>query len=114
MSNKLGISFKIDVTKIEKDRIFNGKKGKWLTITAFVDPDNEGQYGDHGMVTHEKRKGEQQAPILGNAKVFWRDESAESHLQRAPQQQLSTQPVPMPEGLPAPAPMDNFDDDLPF
>jgi len=71
--SKIGVEIRIDVTKIEKQRIYNGQKGKYLTMTAFIDPDNEDQYGNHGMVTHSKNEGEDRAPILGNAKVFWRD-----------------------------------------
>ena len=68
---KIGIEVTIDVTKIEKERIYQGKKGKYLTMTAFVDPINQDQYGNNGMVTHKKNQDEQQAPILGNTKVFW-------------------------------------------
>lgn len=80
---KIGVEIKIDVTKIEKHRIYNGQKGKYLTMTAFIDPDNEDQYGNHGMVTHAKNEGEERAPILGNTKVFWRDGGQS----QAPQQQ---------------------------
>ena len=68
---KLGIEIKIDVTKIEKDRLFVGKKGKYLTMIAFVDTETKDQYGNSGMVTHDKKEGEEKAPILGNTKVFW-------------------------------------------
>jgi len=68
---KLGLELRIDVTKIEKARIYQGKKGKYLTMTAFVDVDNKDQYDNNGMITHKKEEGEDKAPILGNAKVFW-------------------------------------------
>ena len=72
---KVGISAKIDVTKILKQHLFEGAKGKYLDLTMFVDLDEQGQYGDNGMVTQnwkDQQKGE--GPILGNAKVFWRDD----------------------------------------
>ena len=93
---KYGIEFKIDVTKIEKARLFEGKKGKYLTMTAFVDIDNQDQYGNNGMVTHAKEKGEERAPILGNAKVFWSDSGN------------VTQKVTQVSNAP------DFDDDVPF
>lgn len=68
---KIGIEVRIDVSKIDKARLYKGEKGTYLTMTAFVDPINQDQYGNNGMVTHKKNQDEQQAPILGNTKVFW-------------------------------------------
>lgn len=85
---KIGVELKIDVTKIDKSKIFPGKKGKYLTMTAFIDTENQGQYGDNGMITHKKDEGEQQAAILGNATVFWKDEAQQ---QQAPNQPASNQ-----------------------
>ena len=113
MSNKIGVELKIDVTKIDKSRIYNGQKGKYLAMTVFIDPDNPGQYGDHGMITHAKIEGEQKTPehlpILGNAKVFWRDTNqvAQQAVQQSPYHQGAQ------AAQPAPA-MDSFDDDIPF
>lgn len=75
---KLGISLKIDVTKIEKERLFQGKNGaKYLDLTTFVDLNNPGQYGDHGFISQNVSKQERdngvKGPILGNAKVFYND-----------------------------------------
>ena len=72
--SKVGVELRIDVTKIDKARIFTGKKGKYLTMTAFIDLDTQDQYGNNGMITHAKLEGEDKAPILGNSKVFWRDD----------------------------------------
>jgi hypothetical protein len=70
---KIGVEISIDVTKIDKARLFKGKKGTYLTMTTFVDVDNKDQYDNNGMVTHKKNEGESTAPILGNVKVFWSD-----------------------------------------
>ena len=74
---KLGISIKIDVTKIDKSRIFEGQKGKYIDLTTFIDTDNPGQYGDHGFISQSVNKQEKEAgiktPILGNSKVFYSD-----------------------------------------
>jgi len=70
---KVGIELKIDVTKIDKQRLYRGEKGTYLTMTAFVDLDEKDQYGNSGMITHKKNEGEDRAPILGNSKVFWSD-----------------------------------------
>ena len=75
----IGLSVKIDVTKIDKARLFKGEKGTYLDLTTFIDTDNPGQYGDHGFisqsVTKEEREQKVQAPILGNVKVFYQGES---------------------------------------
>ncbi len=63
---------KIDVTKIDKNRIFVGKKGKYIDIVLIETPNNE--YGDSHMVvqqvTKEERKAGVKGPILGNAKTL--------------------------------------------
>ncbi len=77
MSRKIGVSLKIDVTKIDKTKLFKGQKGTYLDITAFIDLDEEGQYGDNGMVVQsvskEERDAGQKGAILGNVKVFYKD-----------------------------------------
>lgn len=72
---KLGIELKIDVTKINKERIYHGKKGKYLSLVSFVDTEKKSRYGDNGIITQGKNRGETvEMPILGNAKIFWRED----------------------------------------
>ena len=72
---KLGINLKIDVTKIDKDRLFKGKQGIYLDLTTFIDTEKVSKYGDNGAISQSKNKDEDiQLPILGNAKIFWKDE----------------------------------------
>lgn len=72
---KIGINLKVDVTKLGKERFFKGKKGTYVDLVTFIDTENESQYGDNGMITQGKDKGEDiKMPILGNAKIFWRDD----------------------------------------
>ena len=74
--SKVGINFKIDVTKIDKDKLFVGKNGaKYLDMTVFVNLDEEDQYGNNGMITQAKKKDDtEKGAILGNCKIFWRDQ----------------------------------------
>ncbi len=85
---KYGIAIKIDVKKIDKERLFKGKEAIYLDATMFVDTDQESQFGDHGMITQDVSKDERaqgvKGNILGNCKVFW---SAESQNQNAPSNQ---------------------------
>lgn len=112
--SKVGISVKIDVTKIEKARLFEGQKGKYLDATMFVDLDELDQYGNSGMITQDVTKEERDAgtkgPILGNAKVFWRDDGTgqQSGQQSKPQAKGQQSGGQMPE------PITDFDEDIPF
>ena len=74
---KLGISIKLDVTKIDKSRLFKGEKGTYLDLTTFIDTDELDQYGNNGFIAQSVSKEERgdgvKTPILGNAKVFFTD-----------------------------------------
>jgi hypothetical protein len=102
---KIGVSLKINVSKIEKTRLFKGEKGQYLDATVFIDLDELDQYGNSGMITQDVSKEEKQAgtkgAILGNSKVFWRDEG------QAPQ-------AVKPQGNSRPDPVEDFDDSIPF
>ena len=73
---KLGISVRIDVTKIDKSRLYQGAKGTYLDLTTFVS-DELDQYENNGFIsqslTKEEREAKYQTPILGNVKVFYTD-----------------------------------------
>ncbi len=68
------ISSSIDLTKIDKSKIYEGKKGKYYPITIVLN-DEVGQYGDSGYIqteqTKEERDAKQPKTFLGNAKVVW-------------------------------------------
>jgi len=76
---KIGISVKIDVTKILKERLFEGEKGTYLDLTTFIDTDVVDQYENHGFISQsvskEEREQKVQTPILGNCRVFYKGES---------------------------------------
>jgi len=135
---KIGVSLKIDVSKIDKTLLFKGQKGTYLDAKVFIDIDQKDQYENNGMITQELGKNAQQGDqgaILGNCKVFWND--SQQQQQAAPaQQQKPQQQAPQQQGyqgqgrdnqgFAAPqnqqqAPKVNpqepdmdFDDDLPF
>jgi len=68
------IKASIDVNKIPKDKIFIGKKGKYLPITITIN-DELDQFGNQGPVVVEQTKEERDAKApktyLGNVKVVW-------------------------------------------
>ena len=110
---KIGLNLSIDVTKIDKARLFKGKKGTYLDITTFIDVDNVDQFGNNGFISQSTTKEERQAgvktDILGNAKVFFNDASPEPTMrQAAPQQQ---QAAPQQQTAPS---YEYDDSDVPF
>ena len=80
---KLGLSIKIDVSKIDKDRLFKGKKGTYLDLTTFIDTEKTSDYGDNGTIaqalSQEERANGETLPILGNVKVFYRDDAKKGY-----------------------------------
>jgi len=74
---RIGVSLKIDVTKLDKSRFYIGKKGKYIDLVSFIDTENTSEYGDNGVisqsVSQEERQNGVKLPILGNAKIFFTD-----------------------------------------
>lgn len=78
------IRLKIDVTKIDKQRLFKGQKGVYLD--AALIPSRDSQYGDTHMivqdVTKEEREQGIKGNILGNGREIVRDQQpAQRHKQ---------------------------------
>ena len=70
------IAGSINLDKIDKAKIFEGKKGKYYPVTVVLN--NElGQFGDSGYIqteqTKEERDAKQPKTFLGNVKVVWTD-----------------------------------------
>lgn len=79
---KKTIALKIDVTKIDKSRLYRGKKGTYLDAVLFFD-EQEDQYGNNGMITQSVSKEERdkgvKGEILGNAKLLYAEEKPASN-----------------------------------
>ena len=109
---KIGVSLKIDVTKIDKARLFKGQKGTYLDATVFIDIDQKDQYDNNGMITQDVTKAEKdqgvKGNILGNCQVFWSDTQQAAHKQGMAQVQNTMQ-----QQVPQQAP-DAFADGIPF
>jgi len=98
------IKASINLNAIPKEKIFVGKKGKYLPITITLN-DELDQFGNQGPVVVEQTKEERDAKAaktyLGNVKVVW---SNGTNVDPAPRDNNSA---------PAPAPA-AAEDDLPF
>ena len=85
---KLG-SIRIDVNKIDKERLFKGNKGTYLNLTIAIndEPDN---YGNTIQVWEEQTKDERLAKanrnFLGSGKIVWEGESKAQDTAQAPVQ----------------------------
>jgi len=68
------IKASINLSAIPKDKIIEGKKGKYLPITITVNDDPD-QFGNQGPVivdqTKEEREAKTAKTYLGNCKVVW-------------------------------------------
>jgi hypothetical protein len=67
------ISIKLDVTKIDKAKLYKGDKGTYLDATILM-KDEPDQYGNIGMIVQNVSKEEREAgvkgAILGNVKYI--------------------------------------------
>lgn len=101
------INFSIDLNKIPKDKIINGKKGKYLPITLTLN-DELDNFGNNGPIIVAQSKEERDAKAakvyLGNAKVSWTNGQ---NVDAAPRDNQPQQPQPK-------AQFQTQEDDLPF
>jgi hypothetical protein len=68
------INGSIDLTKIPKDKIIIGKKGKYLPISITIN-DEQDQFDQDGPIvvqqSKEERESKQAKTFLGNVNVVW-------------------------------------------
>jgi hypothetical protein len=74
---------KINVSRIDKSAIYEGKNGKYVDLVLFDNRDGTDQYGNDGFVTQdigkERREAGEKGPILGN----WKDIRPKGQTQEA-------------------------------
>ena len=96
---KVGLNVRINVSRIDKSKLYKGEKGVYLNMTTFVDLDQEDEYGNNGFIAMEQSKEQrdagEQSVILGNVKKFWSDGATAS----VPQSDMS---------------LEELDEDIPF
>jgi hypothetical protein len=99
------IKTSIDLNKIPKDKIYVGKKGKYLPITITLNNEPD-QFGNQDPVVVEQTKEERDAKAektyLGNVKIVWTDGN---NVDTAPRDNNQSAPAPAPAAA---------DTDLPF
>jgi hypothetical protein len=60
------ISISVNVDKIDKKKLFKGKKGRYMDLILFETPDSD--YGDY--LVKQRGERDEKLPILGNGKYF--------------------------------------------
>ena len=100
------IKTSINLSNIPKDKIIEGKKGKYLPISITIN-DEVDQFGNFGPIIVDQSKEEREAKVaktyLGNAKVVWTNGTF-------PEPVKLDQPAATPQPQAAP----QVEDDLPF
>jgi hypothetical protein len=95
----------INLSDIPKDKIIEGKKGKYLPITITLNNEKD-KFGNDGPViveqSMEERQNKEAKVYLGNAKVVWTDGVVPQPTPREGQPQPQQQSAPV------------AGDDLPF
>ncbi len=97
------INASINLNNIDKTKIIEGKKGKYLPISITIN-DEADQFGNQGPITIAQSKEEREAKAakvyLGNVKVVWTNgdnvAAAPRDGQQAPAQSLTPQPDDLP------------------
>ncbi len=99
------ISCKINVSKINKERLFKGAKGTYLDCVLI--PSSNDQYGNDFMiiqgVTKEERLAGKKGEIIGNAKFFGSPAQPRKPITTTPNTPARNEDSPPPE-----------DDSVPF
>ena len=92
----------INLNAIDKSKIIEGKKGKYLPITITIN-DEVDQFGNHGPVCIQQTKEEREAKVpktyLGNVKVVWTNGTFPDRVTDG-QPQAKPQPQQVEEDLP--------------
>jgi len=99
------MNISINLDKIDKNRIYQGKKGKYLNLTAFVKEQGD-EYGNNGFVAESVSKEEKdngiKGNILGNIKIM--GQGAQRNTAHQPKKKFD----------PSNVDINTKDDDLPF
>jgi len=86
----------INLTNIDKSKIIEGKKGKYLPIVVTIN-DEVDQFGNQGPLTMAQTKEEREAKApktyLGNVQVVWTNGR---NVEVTPRQDQPTKPQPTP------------------
>jgi hypothetical protein len=102
------ITIKLDVTKLQKDRFYHGKKGIYAELILI---EHSNDFGDDGFVIQSISKEEREAGERGRIVGNWRETNKKvappTPIKRAPPEPQRPPPDPQRE-------LSIEDDDIPF
>lgn len=99
------IKISLNVTNIPKEKIFQGKKGKYLDLVLVDRPDD---YGNDGFVSVDVSKAEREAGKKGAIVGNWK------HVGQKPKQEPPKNDPRSRRPTPSPADPDLGEEDIPF
>jgi len=92
------ITAKINVTRVDKAYLFEGKNGKYLDIVIFENRNGPDQYGNTHTICQsipkEARERGEKGPILGNLKMDGQAHRQQSRPDHRPPQSTGEDDVP--------------------
>ena len=113
------LGLNINLGKVDKGALFQGKTGTWLGMTILLKQERD-EYGNDGMIVQDigkdRREAGERAEILGNAKWVSKPEGATLSAPvsvQAPFTPQATLPGTQPAPAPAPAQGEAMDE-IPF
>ena len=83
--NKLFVG-KINLSKIDKERLFKGEKGTWMDITVWFSEEPD-QYGNNLNIQQSTKQGEDKI-YIGTAKFYVPKEKPEKYEKKSPLRDL--------------------------
>lgn len=105
MSALVGAS--INVAKIPKDQLVDGKKGKYLNVTVSINDETD-QYGNNAAIyvsqSQEEREAGKDRTYLGNGRVVWTDGNIKKYQDNNGQLDSSQDLSDMPDDVEDPLP----------
>jgi len=92
----------INVSLIDKSELYEGKKGKYLSLTLFENREGPDKYGNDGFIVQEisqaRREAGEKGPILGNWKHAGQKSQGRDRTPADAYRKTVTQPPAPPKG----------------
>ena len=108
----------INVSLIDKSELYEGKKGKYLSLTLFENRDGTDQYGNDGFIvqeiSRERRENGEKGPIIGNWKHHGRQEAPRDRSPAGDRKRAEEAGRPSSQRPERPTQPDDETDDIPF
>jgi hypothetical protein len=93
---KKTIALNINLSKIDRSKIVEGKKGKYIDLILKYNSDKD-QYEQNGFIAHSTTKEEREqgvhGEIVGNAKELWSEDGVDGYPKSSQQRNPTSEPA---------------------